>query len=236
MSVTELLPGSLFMTDYKNGVIVYGNNTKDYKDTFKSLGGKYNPRIKLDNITGCCWVFSKAKENDIKRSFSIPTENNQSMSQDETTLTDIQEIHVGPDLKLITHLGKQLVYGNTFRYRDLFRRLGGSWSPMKKLSGKQGCCWIIDNPNTDEVVQQLRNSILAFISQEIVARLVQKPTEVLDFLFKKNEDPPGPIAARRAEIKRDFDATVWPKYTSDEYKSLRLEWLKEAGKIIINQK
>jgi len=72
---------------------------------------------------------------------------------------------------------------------------------------------------------------------KIITKLVQeKPNDVIFFLSKKNEDPPGPIAAKRNEIKQNFDATIWPEYTDKEYGPVRLDWLKQVIKIIQSQK
>ena len=82
-----------------------------------------------------------------------------------------------------------------------------------------------------EILPMLMHQELEGIGHEIVTKLVQRPNDVIYFLFRKNKEGEQ-VATKRAEIKRSFDETVWPNYVTDEYKIFRLKWLKDAAKII----
>ena len=48
--------------DYSDKAIAVVGDTKEIKDTLKSLGGRYNPHLNC----GAGWIFSKKKEQEVR--------------------------------------------------------------------------------------------------------------------------------------------------------------------------
>ena len=57
----------LQLVDYSDKAIAIIGDTKKYKDTLKSLGGRFNFNLSC----GAGWIFPKSKENEIKNKLQI---------------------------------------------------------------------------------------------------------------------------------------------------------------------
>lgn len=57
----------LKLVDYSEKAIAVIGNTKDYKDTLKSLGGRFNFNLSC----GAGWIFPKSKSDELKRKLNL---------------------------------------------------------------------------------------------------------------------------------------------------------------------
>ena len=57
----------IFVADYsKYSFVVFGDGTKDHKEAFKSMGGKWNPNLSLNCTPIKGWIFSLKKKDEVR--------------------------------------------------------------------------------------------------------------------------------------------------------------------------
>ena len=55
------------LIDYSEKAFAIIGETKEIKDTLKSLGGRYNPHLNC----GAGWIFPKSKEESVRKTLSL---------------------------------------------------------------------------------------------------------------------------------------------------------------------
>lgn len=218
MTIIELIKDNLYLDHYKKGLIVCGPATKTYKDTLKALGGTYSPKIIFNAFSGTCWVFSTKRLNDIKKAFNLPIQEEIS----EETIDSENSIAIGQGLHIISYMGNQLVYGNTYPYRQIFKELGASWKGLKLLKGEKGCCWVINNPDSKSVAETL-------------TRLIERATPPTPIPIPTNSPIPTssiPATLREQIAKLGFQRILLILDSTQSLNPLRIEALAQLKTIM----
>jgi len=129
--------------------VIRGEETKEYKDKLKELGGKWNSNLK----DGGGWIFSN---------------NNKNKVQDwVNTLVDLPKedfVSKKYDLNLQIYSEKSFVIRgeDTKNQKDKLKELGGKWNSNLKNGGG----WIFSNNNKDKVEEWLKSLNIEIESTE----------------------------------------------------------------------
>ena len=120
--------------------VIRGEETKEYKDKLKDLGGKWNSNLK----DGGGWIFSNNNKNKVQDWI------------DEVTFVQEKDIdNKKYDLKLQIYSEKSFVVrgDDTKNQKDKLKDLGGKWNSNLKDGGG----WIFSNNNKNKVQEWLKS-------------------------------------------------------------------------------
>ena len=120
--------------------VIRGEETKEYKDKLKDLGGKWNSNLK----DGGGWIFSNNNKNKVQDWI------------DEVTFVQEKDIdNKKYDLKLQIYSEKSFVVrgDDTKNQKDKLKDLGGKWNSNLKDGGG----WIFSNNNKNKVQDWLKS-------------------------------------------------------------------------------
>lgn len=114
------------LEDYsEKSFVIRGENTKEYKDELIKFGGKWNPNLK----DGGGWIFSSKNKEPIQEWLESVKN-----SKPNITVSDYSEKSF-------------VVKGDTKKYKDSIKELGGKWNSNLKDGGG----WIFSNSNRQKV-------------------------------------------------------------------------------------
>ena len=128
------------LIDYSDkSFCVYGD-TKEYRDTLKTLGGKWNANLR----DGPGWIFSMKHKEAVRLWID-------GICKDTEVITDII-VEPSIDIVLKDYSEKSFcVYGDTKKYKDKLKIMGGKWN----ANLRDGPGWIFANKSKDEVERWL---------------------------------------------------------------------------------
>jgi hypothetical protein len=69
--VKEAFTGDFQIVDYSEKALAVFGDTKPIKDQLMALGGRFNPKLMHEGGKRAGWIFSKAKENDLKNLLTV---------------------------------------------------------------------------------------------------------------------------------------------------------------------
>jgi hypothetical protein len=146
---------SLVIRSYSDkAFILYGEDTKKFKDEIKTFGAKWNSS--LSGSQGKAWVLSNKKLEDIKKWINEKT-------GIEATLLEKEEKVAKPELvkeelRIVTYSEKAVaLFGYSKDYVEELKVIGGRYNPYLKDNGNVMKGWIFSNKKKVELENWLKS-------------------------------------------------------------------------------
>lgn len=140
--MSTLIKKNMNMKDYSDkSFVLYGEDTKKYKEEIKKLGGKFNSNLKE---IGAGWIFSVKNKEKVEEFLNIFS---------ETKSNEVENSHVDIELKPYSEKSFLITGDDTKKYKEKLKELGGKWNST--LKG-----WIYSIKNEEKVKEWMSSIIV----------------------------------------------------------------------------